>query len=805
MTRSTRPTSAASTSSSDLGARPSARCAPIEPRRRRGRTGRGSRLWASAWSCRPEARPSSETSVVLGEARDLADGRDADVVQPLEPSPARLPRAARPGADGGRRARGSGGTTSSPSGFATPLADLGEELRPGDADGDRQADPLAHVGAQPHGDLASGVPASRAQARGRRGTPRRSRAPRRAASCRRRPGRRPCSPRRRPTCAARRRSAPGQRRRAAPDAHRRADAVGLRLVARREHDPAADDHGPAAQARVVALLDRREERVDVGVQDRRPRRSRSGRFGKWQHGQLGRRTADEAVEEQQVLGLLGGQRLALGRSPARGEAGVDLEPRAPAGRERADRADAPPRDEERLPPAGLDRRSDQAEPRARAAARAGAGARRRARAPRSGRAAGPPPRSAGSRPGGRAVRRRRGSGPPSRSRSSSVVACSSASARAASDACRRLPIGPSGVGCLGDDELARRGAAGRRRAPSGGCASSPAARARGSAAAPRARPRARSRARATRSARARAAPPRPTAAGARSGSTSAAVRAGRARGRRRAPARGGRGRGRRPAGSGAPRASEPLAVDAALARRGERRAGRRAVSRRAPARARSGARAPRPSPRRRAGRGGRAASGRRRSGRARRGRRAAAGPRAGAGRARPCRAAARTGAGPAARAAAARGSAGRSAALCATSSASPANARKRPSTTATSTARARSSCSRRPVRRAIGSGSATPGLTSDWNESTSSSAAHAHRADLADPVARGREPGRLEVEDDELGLLEQRVAGLARERDGRAAADDAAVAGGDLVEQRAGEAVGDRRRREERPRRLDRR
>ncbi len=52
-------------------------------------------------------------------------------------------------------------------------------------------------------------------------------------------------------------------------AHRRAHAVRLRLVARGEHDARPDDHRPAAQPRVVALLDRRVERVEVGVQDRR--------------------------------------------------------------------------------------------------------------------------------------------------------------------------------------------------------------------------------------------------------------------------------------------------------------------------------------------------------------------------------------------------------------------------------------------------------------------------------------------------------------------------------------------------------
>ena len=54
-----------------------------------------------------------------------------------------------------------------------------------------------------------------------------------------------------------------------PAAHRRLDAEGLGLVARREHDSAADDHRLPAQPRIVPLLDRREEGVEVCVQDRR--------------------------------------------------------------------------------------------------------------------------------------------------------------------------------------------------------------------------------------------------------------------------------------------------------------------------------------------------------------------------------------------------------------------------------------------------------------------------------------------------------------------------------------------------------
>ena len=51
-------------------------------------------------------------------------------------------------------------------------------------------------------------------------------------------------------------------------AHRRPHARRLGLVARRQHDPAAHDHRPATEPRIVPLLDGREERVDVRVQDR---------------------------------------------------------------------------------------------------------------------------------------------------------------------------------------------------------------------------------------------------------------------------------------------------------------------------------------------------------------------------------------------------------------------------------------------------------------------------------------------------------------------------------------------------------
>jgi len=57
-------------------------------------------------------------------------------------------------------------------------------------------------------------------------------------------------------------------------AHRGADTERLGLVARREHDSAADDNGPPPQVRRVALLDGRVEGVEVGMQDRRVAGSR---------------------------------------------------------------------------------------------------------------------------------------------------------------------------------------------------------------------------------------------------------------------------------------------------------------------------------------------------------------------------------------------------------------------------------------------------------------------------------------------------------------------------------------------------
>jgi hypothetical protein len=63
--------------------------------------------------------------------------------------------------------------------------------------------------------------------------------------------------------------------------HRGSDAAGFRLVAGRQHDARTDDDRAAAQPRIVSLLDRGEERIDVRVQDR-PFAGHEHMFASWQ-------------------------------------------------------------------------------------------------------------------------------------------------------------------------------------------------------------------------------------------------------------------------------------------------------------------------------------------------------------------------------------------------------------------------------------------------------------------------------------------------------------------------------------------
>ena len=123
VTRSTMATRVVSISSNDLGRVPSARCDPIERRRRPTRTGRGSRLCASACRCRPAARPSIHTRICSSSAATWPTVRSP---RPWSFSAVTRPTPhSRSTGSGCRNASSpSGGTSSSPSGFATALATL---------------------------------------------------------------------------------------------------------------------------------------------------------------------------------------------------------------------------------------------------------------------------------------------------------------------------------------------------------------------------------------------------------------------------------------------------------------------------------------------------------------------------------------------------------------------------------------------------------------------------------------------------------------------------------------------------------
>ena len=102
-------------------------------------------------------------------------------------------------------------------------------------------------------------------------------------------------------------------------------------------------------------------------------------------------------------------------------------------------------------------------------------------------------------------------------------------------------------------------------------------------------------------------------------------------------------------------------------------------------------------------------------------------------------------------------------------------------------ARRRSSC-RIPVSAATRPGSAVPGSTSVSNVSDDLERPHPHRTDLADAAVLRGQPGRLQVEDDELRVLQRHVrVRIVREPDPRPDEGEPRVAVDDVVEERAGE------------------
>ena len=126
MRRVTRSTSAAvmpSSSACVRGRRPSACWEPIERRRRRACTGRGSKLWASECRCRPDALPSIATSSVSSNV-----ATSPTVPMPLARSlfdvTGPTPHSRSIGRGCRKSSSRSGSTCNSPSGLATPLATL---------------------------------------------------------------------------------------------------------------------------------------------------------------------------------------------------------------------------------------------------------------------------------------------------------------------------------------------------------------------------------------------------------------------------------------------------------------------------------------------------------------------------------------------------------------------------------------------------------------------------------------------------------------------------------------------------------
>ena len=89
------------------------------------------------------------------------------------------------------------------------------------------------------------------------------------------------------------------------------------------------------------------------------------------------------------------------------------------------------------------------------------------------------------------------------------------------------------------------------------------------------------------------------------------------------------------------------------------------------------------------------------------------------------------------------------------------------------------------MSRVIVGDSATPGRDERLERVRDLERLDTYRADLADAVTTRGEPGRLEVEDDDLGVLDERLgAGLACKPDPCAAPHETRVVGDDVGEQR---------------------
>ena len=161
VTRSTRPTSVASMvagrrrrpAERALRRRSSAAAGPTC-------TGRGSRLWASAWRWRPDARPSMATSVASASwatSPTVVIPRSCSLAAVTGPTPQSRSTGER--VEEGQLAVGRHHQQAVGLGHAA--RHLGQELGAGDADGDGQADPLEHVARAAASAISTGVPETR--------------------------------------------------------------------------------------------------------------------------------------------------------------------------------------------------------------------------------------------------------------------------------------------------------------------------------------------------------------------------------------------------------------------------------------------------------------------------------------------------------------------------------------------------------------------------------------------------------------------------------------------------------------------
>ena len=252
-----------SSSSAERGRLPSARCEPMDPRRRVVSTGRGSRSRASACRCAPVALPSSRSAVAASSSASWPTVRMPSRCS-FSAVTAPTPQSRSTGSGSRNACSRSGSTTSSPSGLLTALATFARNLVRATPTEIASPTSSAHPLAQSHRDLLgrardAAEPAD-LQERLVDGEPlderRRVAEDREHVAAGRGVGIHP------------RRDDHGIRAQLArlPAAHRRAHPAGLRLVARGEHHAAAHDHRPSAQRGRVALLDRGVERVEVGVQ-----------------------------------------------------------------------------------------------------------------------------------------------------------------------------------------------------------------------------------------------------------------------------------------------------------------------------------------------------------------------------------------------------------------------------------------------------------------------------------------------------------------------------------------------------------